>query len=408
MGYEFDDNGKYIGWSDIFDYSGIEELKASEYLPIPTGTKYEYKTLEDINKEIQSIQEQINASEDENEKQDLSYRLKALQKLQPFDISEKLRQIASKMDEIQTVWEQINSTEDQVELQRLNKLFHTLKAQRIKQLAFLLRELSEQKKTAVKGTNYTYLTWDEGIQHADEILAEINKHSTTVISPEKLEKCLKNAVASSITNIIQNPRNMDQAYSPIEMRTVRGASEQSPKGSKSERMTLLNPLTKFLMQEQNMVGKGVIGITAVGEKVFFNVSYYWNEGLRSGDAKWLYNLHFSQKFNRIEGRSKDPKNLTTLQSVTKTQLANVNFEEVSEDIRKAFVNLDKVIPELRRKWSITDEDLLNKTGNYAQYKQELLDYVRSQQDYDTYADDLISQLLSAATDFRRLKIYVHK
>lgn len=52
MGYEFDDNGKYIGWSDIFDYSGIEELKASEYLPIPTGTKYEYKSLEDINKEI--------------------------------------------------------------------------------------------------------------------------------------------------------------------------------------------------------------------------------------------------------------------------------------------------------------------------------------------------------------------
>ena len=191
---------------------------------------------------------------------------------------------------------------------------------------------------------------------------------------------------------------MDQAYSPIEMGTVRGASEQSPKGSKSERMTLLNPLTKFLMQEQNMVGKGVIGITAVGEKVFFNVSYYWNEGLRSGDATWIRNLHFSQEFNRIEGRSKDPKNLTTLQTVTKTQLANVNFEEVSEDIRTAFIRLEEIVPELRRKWSITDEDLLNKTGNYAQYKQELLDYVRSQQDFDTYADDLISQLLSAATD----------
>ena len=74
------------------------------------------------------------------------------------------------------------------------------------------------------------------------------------------------------------------------METVRKASLQSPKGSKSERMTLLNPLTKFLMQEQNMVGKGVIGITAVGEKVFFNVSHYWNEGIRSGDAVWLKNL----------------------------------------------------------------------------------------------------------------------
>lgn len=86
---------------------------------------------------------------------------------------------------------------------------------------------------------------------------------------------------------------MDQAYSPIEMETVRDASKGSPKGNKSDRMTLLNPLTKFLMQEQNMVGKGVIGITAVGEKVFFNVSHYWNEGIRNGDERWIKNLQFS-------------------------------------------------------------------------------------------------------------------
>lgn len=39
-----------------------------------------------------------------------------------------------------------------------------------------------------------------------------------------------------------------------------------------------------------MVGKGVIGITAVGEKVFFNVSHYWNEGIRSGNETWIKNL----------------------------------------------------------------------------------------------------------------------
>nr|DAH58204.1 MAG TPA: hypothetical protein [Bacteriophage sp.] len=41
MGYEFDDNGKYVGWSDLFDYSSIEGLKASEYLPIPDNVIYE-------------------------------------------------------------------------------------------------------------------------------------------------------------------------------------------------------------------------------------------------------------------------------------------------------------------------------------------------------------------------------
>jgi hypothetical protein len=42
-----------------------------------------------------------------------------------------------------------------------------------------------------------------------------------------------------------------------------------------------------------MVGKGVIGITAVGEKVFFNNSFYWNEGLRSSIYNWHRNMQFS-------------------------------------------------------------------------------------------------------------------
>jgi hypothetical protein len=35
MGYEFDENGKYIGWSDIFDYTSVDTLQASEKLPMP-------------------------------------------------------------------------------------------------------------------------------------------------------------------------------------------------------------------------------------------------------------------------------------------------------------------------------------------------------------------------------------
>jgi hypothetical protein len=56
MGYEFDDNGKYINWSDLFDYSSIETLKASEYLPIPDGVNYEKKdTGFDITNQISNI-----------------------------------------------------------------------------------------------------------------------------------------------------------------------------------------------------------------------------------------------------------------------------------------------------------------------------------------------------------------
>lgn len=40
MGHSFDDNGVYIGWSNLFDYSSLEALQASEQLPMPQRRKY--------------------------------------------------------------------------------------------------------------------------------------------------------------------------------------------------------------------------------------------------------------------------------------------------------------------------------------------------------------------------------
>lgn len=40
MGHSFDDNGVYIGWSNLFKYSSLEALQASEQLPMPQGRHY--------------------------------------------------------------------------------------------------------------------------------------------------------------------------------------------------------------------------------------------------------------------------------------------------------------------------------------------------------------------------------
>jgi hypothetical protein len=42
MGLNFDNSGMYYQWSNLFDYSTIETLKASEYLPLSKGYKYEF------------------------------------------------------------------------------------------------------------------------------------------------------------------------------------------------------------------------------------------------------------------------------------------------------------------------------------------------------------------------------
>lgn len=40
MGYEFDANGIFVGWSPFFNYDSIESLKKSEELPTPNGNEY--------------------------------------------------------------------------------------------------------------------------------------------------------------------------------------------------------------------------------------------------------------------------------------------------------------------------------------------------------------------------------
>jgi hypothetical protein len=67
---------------------------------------------------------------------------------------------------------------------------------------------------------------------------------------------------------------------------------------------MLNPLTKYVMQYQNLVGKDVIAIAANGEKVWFTAYYHWHKILESGDEEKIQRLKFQQTFNRINGRAK--------------------------------------------------------------------------------------------------------
>lgn len=327
MGLSFDNNGIYIGWSDLFDYSTEENLNASETLPIPNKVTYK-KSNNGIN--IDNYMQNIAAS--------------------------------------------------------------TTKTQSIREYAKLLRYLDTYISDNTKELFVNYSS--EYNELGKKVLNNINRHSNTKLTGNKLESAMKNFVSSHIQEVIQSPRNMDQAYTSIdgEMSRIRKAAESSPKGEKALDMTMMNPLTKFLMQVSNMVGKGVIGITATGEKVFFNLSHYWNEGIRSGNEDWINNLKFKRTFTRIQGRSKG-----NLQTKTCTTLANVNFENF-EEIRLKFINIAQIDSEIRLELGVTDYDINNNTEKYKTYYNTLMNRVRELQDSDQFVDLNISALLSAATD----------
>ena len=161
----------------------------------------------------------------------------------------------------------------------------------------------------------------------------------------------------------------------------------------------MNPATIFIMQVQNMVGKGVIGITAVGEKIFFNLTNYWNESLRTRPGKY-YNLAFSKTFNRIHGRYSGQ-----IQPKTVTKLANINFDFDSVEVTFA----DKVneINAILEETVQSFEGLATMDKNSQEYvdvlqsnafQKKLHENIRKVHDSEDAIDLFISELLSAATD----------
>lgn len=406
MGFEFDDNGKFVGWSDLFNYSTEQTLEASTYLPAPNKVAYS-KTSSFI--DITELLKEYKSTQDSKIREEIINRVTALN---PEIIKDGAKRtiVTWKEDNLNdlgnSIIEELNSNNDRIYLHSKNVVDINSYIQdilslsgnepaKIHKYADLLTMLGDYDYDEDGlGNKKLFVTWDSSIESTvgRSILSELNKHEFTEISPLLTEAAYKNLVSSRIQKIVQNLRNMDAAYSPIEMEGIRHASEASPKGELAGNMTLMNPLTKYLMQVSNMVGKGVIGITAVGEKVFFNNSFYWNEGLRSADYKWHRNMQFSQTFNRIQGRS-----LKNIQPTTKTTIANANFEDV-EEMRRVFIDLNPIDSELRIRFGITDEDILTQNEKWQAYHDELMKEVKKKQDIGWSADLTISELLSAATD----------
>lgn len=86
---------------------------------------------------------------------------------------------------------------------------------------------------------------------------------------------LRNRVVDRILDITLRPQNQLIAQIPINMSAQQDAAAASALGRSELHITSDNPETKFMMQVQNMVGKEVIGISAVSLKAFFALSYYY-------------------------------------------------------------------------------------------------------------------------------------
>lgn len=289
MGQSFSDDGMYIGWSPLFNYSSEQMVDASKTLPLPRGNK-----LIVVEGEQYSI---------ENE---------------------------------------------------LNSILSSSGPERLRKMANLIYKIDSNNG------RYNYIV-GENADQKQKIIEQIQKHENYKVSYRQREQAYKNVASANIRNVVHNIRNRDQAYSPITMRDLQKEADKSPKGAKTKQLNMMNPLTKYVMQNQNLVGKNVIGIAANGEKDWFNLTYYYHNVLRNGNQKDRFFLKMSHSYSRLSGRATD-------------QLMNVVVKHIPD--------LWNASPELSQK--IKEEF-------YATYDGQIdMD--------DKYVDQLISQILSAATD----------
>lgn len=310
MGQSYDSNATYVKWSPYFDYTSVKTLEASKMLTVPKGI--------DVNQTTDGV-----------------------------DITNEIDTLVSN-SEVDTIAKRLTTAE----------VDENKKITYLRTLAVALRKIERS------GGNYSYNGMlDKSI--LGYVLQTFIGHEKYTAPASIAEAAYKNVASANIYAVSHDIRNRDQAYTAIAMNLMRRAAENSPKGEQAAYLSMLNPLTKYIMQYQNLVGKGVIGITANGEKFWFNAYYYWTQALKNGSEQDLKYLQFKTTLSRVQGRGEALKNkdLSLVSSNTTTHLPDLDIRD--QKIRDLLIN----------QFGATESSL--------EYR---------------YVDQLISQLLSAATD----------
>lgn len=238
----------------------------------------------------------------------------------------------------------------------------------------------------IYNSGWNKIKFDEtlSIDEKEMFLKFVNKHSTTRMSDRVRDAALKNkAVWHMYNNVILNPENQINANISIDsvMSEAGKAAERNEAANDDKFVNSDNPMTKFVMQVQNMVGKEVIGIVAVSLKQFFAKTAYYNKIVNDFH-------HRIRRFGPTESEAMEFLNEIIKYnplSKQKTTIANLNLLTLLDAIEQD-PNMDYTF---KRPYEINGRQF---TRLY-----DLLKYLQSEANRNDAALSL-SALLSLATD----------
>ena len=123
-----------------------------------------------------------------------------------------------------------------------------------------------------------------------QFMQYLNLHSLSNIKQNR-ELALRNYVVNGILEATTKPSVQINANAPIEMDEATEAGESSILGNLEKHFSADIPSSKIKLQQQAMVGKDVIGITAVSVKTFFAATTYVNTKLEEFTNQVLSGNH---------------------------------------------------------------------------------------------------------------------
>jgi len=350
--YFFDDNGRFITWSPIMSLASKEELDESIKVGIPNGTKLvsaNNNALAYNFEDVTKLRRSAAATRDEAKKAAL---------LKEAEVTE-----ASYINDLLST--QVDITDSL--LQVLNAPDNVSRISALADLIDFVDQNSQDVNLKKLGETpvfyYTYDTSRISKADADAIIATVQEHEDFIIPEAVREKAYQNANSAKISIIIKDWHNINSAHTPVNMDDAHAVTER--RLGHATRMTLFNPGVVPEMQVENQVGKNVIGIAANGEKAFFTLYYY-----------------FTELFHKL---IKDPNN---------------------EDLRK-YLTFEKTFTRIQNRWAADDpenkklpererETIKTETKTHIGNLNHLMTLKGDDLDYEI--DQMISQLLSAATD----------
>lgn len=321
-------NGLFVGWSPSFD---LTQFNKSEKIPLPTGKKYKILSPEKMTITSSSTQ-------DDGTKVEFEETL-TLDNPKVLNIDALLAQ---------------NNLSNAMFLDKFIKVLDVLKE-----------------------SDYTYIYATDV-----EFSKAITRHESYFS-----EDGFKNFIVNKLMAITRHPNNQVSAATPISFGVYDDIKKSITKGS--YKLSPYDGVTMGKQQEQNAVGKEVIGVAATGLKDYFALVKYYNDRmpLYTSDNNYFlknYTINGKQYFlNKISG-------LNSSEKIAKIQQETL-FNSIVERLRSTSITLNVDY--------INQQTALGKS--LEQIKEDFI--INSAQElskikHDEDAALVISSILSLATD----------